>query len=78
MTPLQKLPMNGEDLGNLIAAKGFKKLSKVQYIAQSGHTAITGLRIFAAYCEPTFSDNLHLTKVQVYPRKKKRLMKSRP
>ena len=30
LTPLQKLPKNGEDLGNLIAAKGFKKLSKVQ------------------------------------------------
>ena len=30
LTPLQKLPKSGEDLGNLIAAKGFKKLSKVQ------------------------------------------------
>ena len=30
LTPLQKLPKNEEDLGNLIAAKGFKKLSKVQ------------------------------------------------
>ena len=28
--PLQKLPKNVGDLGNLIAAKGFKKLSKVQ------------------------------------------------
>ena len=27
------------DLGKLIAAKGFKKLLKVQSIAQSGHTA---------------------------------------
>ena len=27
------------DLGKLIVAKGFKKLSKVQKIAQSGHTA---------------------------------------
>ena len=27
------------DLGKLIAAKGFKKLPKVQKIAQSGHTA---------------------------------------
>ena len=26
------------DLGKLIVAKGFKKLSKVQKIAQSGHT----------------------------------------
>ena len=29
---------NGEDLGKLIVAKGFKKLPKVQNIAQSGHT----------------------------------------
>ena len=27
------------DLGKIIGAKGFKKLSKVQQIAQSGHTA---------------------------------------
>ena len=27
------------DLGKRIAAKGFKNLPKVQYIAQSGHTA---------------------------------------
>ena len=39
MTPLQKLPKNGEDWGKLIVAKGFKKLPKVQNIAQSGHTA---------------------------------------
>ena len=30
LTPLQKLPKNGEDRGNLIVAKGFKKLPKVQ------------------------------------------------
>ena len=29
---------NGEDWGKLIVAKGFKKLPKVQNIAQSGHT----------------------------------------
>ena len=28
-TPLQKLPKNVRDLGKLIAAKGFEKLSKV-------------------------------------------------
>ena len=28
------------DLGKLIVAKGFKKLPKVQYIAQSGHTVV--------------------------------------
>ena len=38
LMPLQKLPKNGGDWGKLIVAKGFKKLSKVQKIAQSGHT----------------------------------------
>ena len=33
------MPKNVEDLGKLIVAKGFKKLPKVQKIAQSGHTA---------------------------------------
>ena len=39
LTPLQKLPKNVGDLGKLVAAKGFKKLPKVQKIAQFGHTA---------------------------------------
>ena len=39
LTPLQKLPKNVRDLAQLIVAKGFKKLPKVQKIAQSGHTA---------------------------------------
>ena len=30
LTPLQKLPKNVGDLGEVIAAKGFKKLPKVQ------------------------------------------------
>ena len=38
LTPLQKLPKNGEDWGKLIVAKGFKTLSKVQNIGQSSHT----------------------------------------
>ena len=38
LTHLQKLPKNGEDLGKLIVAKGFKRLPKVQNIAQSGRT----------------------------------------
>ena len=38
LTLLQKLTENGEDWGKLIVAKGFKKLPKVQNIAQSGHT----------------------------------------
>ena len=32
------MPKNVGDLGKLIVPKGFKKLSKVQKIAQSGHT----------------------------------------
>ena len=36
--PLQKLPTNVGDLGNLIVAKGFEKLPKVHQIDQSGHT----------------------------------------
>ena len=40
LTPLQKLPKNGEDWGKLIVAKGFKRLPKVQNIAQSGRTAV--------------------------------------
>ena len=32
------MPKNAEDWGKLIAAKGLKKLPKVQNIAQSGHT----------------------------------------
>ena len=35
---LQNLPKNVGDLGKLVAAKGFKKLPKVQKIAKSGHT----------------------------------------
>ena len=38
LTPLQKLTKSGEDWGKLIVAKDFKKLPKVQNIAQSGHT----------------------------------------
>ena len=38
LAPLQKLPKSVEDLGKLIVAKGFKKLPKVQKIANSGHT----------------------------------------
>ena len=39
LTPLQNLPKNVGDLGQLIVAKGFKKLPKVQKIAKSGHSA---------------------------------------
>ena len=43
LTRTQKLTKNGEDWGKLIVAKGFKKLPKVQNIAQSGHTTLAGL-----------------------------------
>ena len=39
LTPLQKLPNNVRDLGNIIVATGFEWLPKVQKIPQSGHTA---------------------------------------
>ena len=42
LTSLQKLPKNVGDLGKFIVAKGFKKLPKVQKIAQSGHTGCNG------------------------------------
>ena len=45
LTHLQKLPKNVRDLDKLIVSKGFKKLPKVQKIAQSGHTAVV-IRIF--------------------------------
>ena len=35
---LQKLLKNVKDLGKLIVAEGFKKLRKLQKIANSGHT----------------------------------------
>ena len=41
LTPLQKMLRNVRDLGKLIVAKGFKKLPKVQKIANSGHTGHT-------------------------------------
>ena len=52
LTPLQKLPKNVGDLGKLIAAKGFKKLPKVQKIAKSGHTGCQPplKRRFGAVC----------------------------
>ena len=42
LTPLQNLPKNVGDLGQLIVAKGFKKLPKVQKIAKSGHAGSLG------------------------------------
>ena len=38
LVPLLKLPKNVGDLGKFIVANGFKKLPKVQKIANSGHT----------------------------------------
>ena len=43
LTPLQKLPKSVGELGKLIVAKGFEKLTKVQKIAPSGHQSwVTG------------------------------------
>ena len=36
LTPIQKLPNNMGDLGEIIVATGFEWLPKVQKIAQSG------------------------------------------
>ena len=47
LTPLLKLPKNGEDWGKLIVAKGFKKFPKIQNIAQSGHTDHEPIRLSA-------------------------------
>ena len=44
------MPNNVGDLGKLIVAKGFKKLPKVQKIAQSGHTEYYPV-IFYCYIE---------------------------
>ena len=38
LSNLQKLPKNVGDLGKVKVATGFQKLSKVQKIAQFGHT----------------------------------------
>ena len=38
LAPVQKLPKNVGDLGKLIVAKGYKRLPKVQKIANFGHT----------------------------------------
>ena len=38
LTPLQKLPKNVGNLGKLIVAAGFEKLSKVRKIARYGQT----------------------------------------
>ena len=40
LTTLQNFPTNAGDLGKTIVATGFKKLPKVQQIAQSVHTEL--------------------------------------
>ena len=45
MISLEKLLKNVGDLGRLIVAKGYEKLPKVQWIAQSGHTAPDQIRL---------------------------------
>ena len=43
------MPKNVGDLGKFIVAKGFKKLPKVQKIAQSGHTELDPWSILLPY-----------------------------
>ena len=45
------MPNNVGDLGKIIVAKGFKKLSKVQKLAQSGHTLVSTLVVSCCVCE---------------------------
>ena len=52
--PLQKLPKNEGDLGEIIAARGFKKLPKVQLIIQSGHTGNIDQHLFSPYIRSLF------------------------
>ena len=59
LTPLLKLSKNGEDWGKLIVAKGFKKLPKIQNIAQSGHTG----------CSQVFFAKVHL-KIKVLDKRR--------
>ena len=47
---LQKLPNNVGDLGKIILATIFKRLPKVQKIAQSGHTGAESLGIETTSC----------------------------
>ena len=42
LTPFKILHKNVGDLGKFIVVKGFKKLPKVQKMAQSGHTDCDG------------------------------------
>ena len=42
LAPLQKLPNNAGDLGNIVVATCFEWLPKVQKIALSGHTGPKG------------------------------------
>ena len=61
LTPLQKLPKNGEYWGILIVAKGFIKLPKVQNIAQSCHT-VSHKRDTSSYGECSSAGPLFLVK----------------
>ena len=49
LTPLQKLSNNVGDLAKIIFAIGFKKLAKLQKIAQSGHTGADLTNFYETY-----------------------------
>ena len=48
---MQKLPKNVGDMGKFIVGKDFKKLPKVQKIAQTGHTVGNLKQQFLHTCE---------------------------
>ena len=52
LSHLQNLPKNVGDLGKLIVGKGFKKLPKVQKIAQSGHTGLASTILRVLLTQP--------------------------
>ena len=56
LIPLQKLPKSVRDLGKLIVAKALKKLSKVQKIAQSGHTGRDASSTAISMPNPTLNE----------------------
>ena len=57
LTPLQKLSKNGDNLGKLNVAKGFKKLPKVQLITQSGHPVTHQTYICHFYLIPLYTQS---------------------
>ena len=49
LTPLQKMPNNVGNLGKIFVSTGFEWLSKLQKIAQSGHTGWRSSKKFVSH-----------------------------